>query len=115
MVAHTVGGTWAEGVKNRVLRRILGPKKDEVTGEWRKLHNKELNELYHSPNIIQVIKLRMRWAGYVAHMGEKGDIYRVLAWKPGGKDQRPRHTWEDNIKMYLQKAQTVLLKITELK
>jgi hypothetical protein len=57
--------------ENRVLRRIFGPKWDEVTGEWRKLHNEELNDLYSSPNNVQVIKLRMRWAGYVACTGER--------------------------------------------
>jgi len=72
--------------ENRVLRRIFGPKKDEVAGEWRKLHNEELNDLYSSPNIVQVIKLRrIRWAGHVAHMGERRGAYRVLVWKPEGK------------------------------
>jgi len=62
-----------------VLRRVIGPKKDEVTGEWRQLHNEELNDLYPSPNIIQVIKLRkIRWAGHVAYMGESEGVYRVL-------------------------------------
>jgi hypothetical protein len=62
--------------ENRVLRRIFGPKKDEVTGEWTRLHNKELNDLYSSPNIIWVIKLRMRWVGHVAHMGERRGAHR---------------------------------------
>jgi len=93
--------------ENRVSRRISGPKRDEVTGEWRKLHNEELNDLYCSPNIVQVIKLRrMRWAGQVARMGERRGIYRVLVGKPEGKRPlgRPRHRWEDNIKMDLQEV-----------
>jgi hypothetical protein len=64
--------------ENRVLRRIFGPKRDEVTGEWRKLHNEELNNLYSLLNIIRVIKSRMRWAGHSARMGEIKGVYRVL-------------------------------------
>jgi len=93
--------------ENRVLSRIFGPKRDEVTGEWRKLHNEELNDLYCSPNIIQVIKTRrMSWAGHVARMGERRDVYRVLVGKPEGKRPlgRPRGRWEDNIKMDLQEV-----------
>jgi len=72
--------------ENRVLRRIFGPKRDEVTEEWRKLHNEEPNELYSPPNIVQVIKSRrMRWAGHVACMGEGRGMYRVLVGKPEGK------------------------------
>ena len=91
--------------ENRVLRRIFGPKGYEVTGEWRKLHNEELNDLYSSPNIVWVIKSRrMRWAGHLARMGENGGEYRVLAGKPEGKRPLgiPRHRWEDNIEMDLQ-------------
>jgi hypothetical protein len=79
--------------ENRVLRRIFGPKRDELTGEWRILHNEELHDLYSSPNIVQVIKTRkMRWAGHVARMGEERDVYRVLVGKPEGKRPlgRPR-------------------------
>jgi hypothetical protein len=68
--------------ENRVLRRVFGPKRDEVTGEWRKLHNKELNDLYSLPNIVRVVKSRrMRWAGHVARMGKNRGVYRVLVGK----------------------------------
>jgi len=98
LVAHIEGGTF----QNRVLKRIIGPKRDEVTGEWRKLHNDELNDLYSSPNIVRVIKpRRMGWAGHVACMGERRDVYRVFVGKPEGKRAlgRRRHRWEHNIKM----------------
>jgi len=93
--------------KKKVLRRIFGPRRDEVTADWRRLHNEELNDLYSSLNIVRVIKSRrMRWARHVAHMGEERGVYRVLVGKPGGKRPlgRPRHRWEDNIRMGLQEV-----------
>jgi hypothetical protein len=89
------------------LRRIFGPKRDDVAGEWRKLHNDELNDQYCSPNIVVVIKSsRMRWTGHVVHMGERRGTYSVLVGKPEGWRPlwRPRHRWEDNIKMDLQEV-----------
>jgi hypothetical protein len=87
--------------ENKVLRRIFGPKRDEVTGEWRRLHNKELYALYSSRNVIQVMKSRrLRWAG---RMGERRGAYRALVGKPEGRRPlgRPRCRWEDNSKMDL--------------
>ena len=93
--------------ENRAQRTIFGRKRKDITGEWRRLYNEELYDLYSSPNIIRMIKARrMRWVGHVAHMRESGDAYRVLVGKPEGKRPlgRPRIGWEDNIKMDLQKV-----------
>jgi hypothetical protein len=93
--------------ENRVLRRLFGPKRDEVMGEGRKLHNKELNDLYSLPNIVWVVKSsQMRWAGHVAHMWADRGVCRVLVGKPEGKRPlgRPRRRGEDSIKMDLQEV-----------
>ena len=95
------------GFEYRVLRRVFGPKRDEVTGEWRKLHNEELSDLYSLPNIVRVVKSRrMKWAGHVARMGEGRGMHRFLVEKPEGKRPLgiPRRRWEDNIKMDLQEV-----------
>jgi hypothetical protein len=91
--------------ENMVLRRIFGPRRDEVMGEWRRLHNEEINDLHSSPNIVRAIKSRrMRWTVHVAGMGEGRGVYRVLVGKPEGKRPlgRRRCRWVDNIRMDLQ-------------
>jgi hypothetical protein len=93
--------------ENRVLRKVFGPKRDEVTGEWKKLHNEELNDVYSLSNIVRVVKSRrMRQARHVAHMGEDRGVHRVLVGKSEGKRPlgRPRRRWENNIKMDLQEV-----------
>ena len=90
-----------------VLRRVFGSKRDEVTGEWRKLHNEEVRDLCSLPNIVWVVKSRrMRWAGHVALMGEGRGVHRILVRKPEGKRPlgRPRRRWEDTIKMDLREV-----------
>jgi len=99
---ETLSLTLREERRLRALRRIFGPKRDEVTREWGDLHNEELNDLYSSPNIVRVIKSRrMRWAVHIASMWERRSLYRVLVGKPEGKRPlgRTKHRWKDNIKM----------------
>ena len=109
MVADIEGEGRLRVFENRVFRRIYGPpSRDEVTGERRKLHNEEMNDLYSPSNIIWVIKSRrMRWVEHGACMGEKRGVYRVLVGKPEGKRPPgiPKHRWEDNIKMNLQEVE----------
>jgi len=93
--------------ENMVLRRIFGSRNEEVTGEWRRLHNEELNDIYVSPNIVRMIKSRrMRWTGHVARMSEERGVYRVLVGKPEEKRPlgRPRCRWVDNIRLDLQEV-----------
>jgi hypothetical protein len=99
--------TLREECRLGVLRRIFGPKWNEVTGEWRKLHNKELNDLYSSPNFVRVVKSRrMRWAGHVMRMEEERYVCMVFVGKPEGKRPlgRPRRRWEDSIRLDLQEV-----------
>jgi hypothetical protein len=94
--------------ENSVLRKVSGPKRDEVTMEWRKLHNVELNDVYSLPNIVRVVKSRrMRWAGHVAPMGKDRGMHRVLVGKPEGNWPlgRPRRRWKNNIKMDLKEVE----------
>jgi hypothetical protein len=93
--------------ENRVLRRVFRPTRAEVTGEWRKLHNEELNDQYSLPSIVRVVKSRrMSWAGRAARMGEDRGVHRLLVEKPEGKRPlgRPRRRWEGNIKIDLQEV-----------
>ena len=97
--------------ENKVLRKMFGAKKDEITGEWRKLHNAELHALYSPPNIIRSLKSRrLRWAGHVARMEQSRNAYQVLVGKPEGKRPlgRPRRRWEDNIKIDLRRWSVIL-------
>jgi hypothetical protein len=100
-----------------VLKKVFGHKRDEVTGEWRKPHSEELNDLYSSTIIMRVIKSRkMRWAGHVARMGKGRHVYKVLVGKPDGKIPlgRQRRRWEHNIKIYLQEVGCVVVYWIEL-
>jgi hypothetical protein len=109
---ETLSLTWTQERRlkvseNRVLRRVFGPKRDEVTGECRTLHNERLSDLYYSPNIVRAIKSRrIRWAGHVAGMLESRGVYRVLVGKPEGMRPlgSPRRRWEDNMKLDLQEV-----------
>ena len=104
--------SWCESKKwenhnIKIGNKSLGPRRDEVMGEWRRLHNEELSDLYSSPNTVRLIKWRrMRWTGHVAHMGEERGVYRLLLGKPDGKRPlgKPRHWWVDNIRMDLQEV-----------
>ena len=105
----TVNGELGANVKSH--RRVFGPKRDEVTGEWRKLHNEELTDLYSLPNTVRVVtSRRMGWAEHVAGMGEGRGVHRVLVGKPEEKRPmgRPTRRWEDNIKIDLQEVGGIL-------
>jgi hypothetical protein len=104
LVSDAKRGTWLRVFENKTLRRIFGPKRDKVTGGWRKLHNEELHDLYSSRSIIRIItSMRMRWARHVARRAEKRIAYRLLVGKPQGKRPlgRPRRKWVYDIKMDL--------------
>jgi len=93
--------------ENKVLRKIYGSKRDEMTGEWRRLHNEELHGLYDSPDDVKIMKSRrLRWAGHVARMGKKRRLYSILVGRPGGRRPlgRPRRRWEDNIRRDLREV-----------
>jgi hypothetical protein len=98
LALHIKGGTQNEGIENKVLRKVFGPKRDEVRGEWRRLHSEELNNLYSSPNITRMIIPRiMRWAGYVACMRDRRGAYTVLVGRPDGRRPygKSRRRWEN--------------------
>ena len=106
-VARIEGDTKLRAFENGVLRRVFGPKMDEVKWEWRKLHNEELNDLYSSPSIVLMTKSRrMRLVGHVARMGERRGVHRIMVGKPEWKRPlgRLRRRWENNIKIYLQEV-----------
>jgi hypothetical protein len=102
--------------ENRVLKKVFGPKTDELTGHWRRLHNEELYDLYCPPNIIQVIKsCRIRWAGHILSMGYRKGVYRILVRENLRKKEhlvRPRRRWEDNFKMDIQDVRRYMAWIT---
>jgi hypothetical protein len=110
--------TYCYAFENEMLRKVIRPKRGEVTGEWRKLHNVELNNRYSLPNIMRLVKSRrMRWAGHVAHMGEERVVHRVLVGKPEGKRPmgRPRRRWENNIKMEVGDSLVTRLHVSTIK
>jgi hypothetical protein len=111
LVADIEGGTRMRVFENRVLKRVFGTRSDKVTGEWRKLHDEELNNLYSLPNIVRVVKCRrMREDGHVARIVGKRGVHRVLVGKPKKKRSfgRPRRRWEDNIKIEVQEVEAVV-------